>query len=83
VSGRPVTPLERYVDAGELAAIAGVSTSTIKRWVRAGCPSETWGMARTRRFLPSQALAWASARGRMGGRPGPRSQRAPGSQPKE
>jgi hypothetical protein len=30
--------------------------------VAAGMPSETWGMARTRRFLASEAMAWAHAR---------------------
>ena len=53
---------ERYVDARELAALMGVSTRTIKRMVAEGMPSETWGMARTRRFLPSVALAWARSR---------------------
>lgn len=58
-------PLERYVTAAELAQLMGVSTSTIKRLVAAGLPSESWGMARTRRFLPSQAMAWAHARANM------------------
>lgn len=53
---------ERYVDARELAALMGVSTRTIKRMVAAGMPSETWGMSRTRRFLPSEAMEWARAR---------------------
>jgi predicted DNA-binding transcriptional regulator AlpA len=52
-------PSERYVDARELAALMGISTSTVKRWVAQGLPSETWGMSRTRRFLPSRAIAWA------------------------
>jgi len=54
-----MTPNERHVDARELAALMGVSPTTIKRMVAAGMPSETWGMKRTRRFLPSQAMAWA------------------------
>jgi predicted DNA-binding transcriptional regulator AlpA len=54
--------LERYVDMRELAELMGVSTRTIKRMVADGMPSETWGMSRTRRFLPSEALAWARAR---------------------
>lgn len=54
---------ERYRDARELSELMGVSTTTIKRWVREGMPSETWGMRRTRRFLASQAIAWARARG--------------------
>jgi hypothetical protein len=53
---------EKYVDARELADLMGVSVSTIKRWVAAGMPSETWGMRRTRRFLPSQAIRWARSR---------------------
>jgi phage terminase Nu1 subunit (DNA packaging protein) len=68
VTDRPetVVPLgERYVDARALAELMGVSATTIKRFVRAGMPSETWGMARTRRFLPSQAMAWAAQRSRM------------------
>src|SRR3954466_14745405 len=56
------TPAERYVDARELAAVMGVSTRTITRLVAEGMPSETWGMARTRRFLPSVATAWARER---------------------
>lgn len=55
--------LERYVTAGELAELMGVSTSTVKRMVAGGMPSETWGMSRTRRFLPSAAIAWARDRG--------------------
>jgi hypothetical protein len=57
--------LERYVDARELAALMGVSPSTVKRMVAEGMPSETWGMSRTRRFLPSAAMAWAHGRGTM------------------
>ena len=53
---------ERYVDARELAAQMGVSVRTVKRWVAAGAPSETWGMSRTRRFLPSEVIAWARSR---------------------
>ena len=39
----PSPPVERYVCAAELAATMGVSLSTVKRWNRAGMPSETWG----------------------------------------
>jgi predicted DNA-binding transcriptional regulator AlpA len=60
-----VPPLERYVDARELAELMGVSRSTVKRLVAAGMPSETWGMSRTRRFLPSKAMAWAHDRATM------------------
>jgi hypothetical protein len=59
VTGRPQEP---YVDGRELAKQMGVSTRTIKRWVALGMPSETWGMTRTRRFLPSRAIAWAQNR---------------------
>jgi phage terminase Nu1 subunit (DNA packaging protein) len=57
-----VPTLERYVDARELAELMGVSTTTVKRMVAAGMPSETWGMSRTRRFLPSQAMTWVRNR---------------------
>lgn len=53
------------MDARELAELMGVSTSTVKRWVVAGMPSETWGMSRTRRFLPSEAMRWAHERATM------------------
>ena len=78
MTGAPTLPSpgERYVDARELAHLMGVSVRTIKRMTAAGMPSETWGMARTRRFLPSHAMAWAHARRKMGGpQPGPRPQR--------
>ncbi len=72
-----VPVLERYVTAGELAQLMGVSVSTVKRMVVAGMPSETWGLSRTRRYLPSQAMAWAAARGRMPLPTGPASARTP------
>lgn len=50
---------ERYVSRAELALIMGVSVATIDRLVASGMPSVTWGR-RTRRFLPSQALEWAT-----------------------
>lgn len=68
--------LERYVTAGELAELMGVSVRTVERMRAAGMPSESWGMNRTRRYLPSQAIAWASSRATIKGRPGPRPQRA-------
>lgn len=43
-------------------ALWGVSVRTVNRLTAAGMPSETWGMARTRRYLPSQAIAWAQSR---------------------
>jgi phage terminase Nu1 subunit (DNA packaging protein) len=49
---------ERYVGRVELAAIMGVSVTTVDRLVQAGMPSETWGL-RARRFEPSRAVAWA------------------------
>jgi predicted DNA-binding transcriptional regulator YafY len=57
--------LERYVDARELAELMGVSVRTIKRMTAAGMPSQTWGMRRTRRYLPSQAMGWATARSKI------------------
>lgn len=60
---------ERYVSARELAELMGVSERTVSRWVAEHIPSETWGMTRTRRFLPSEAMAWARAR-RMSRPPG-------------
>ncbi len=64
MTGRLVTaaPIERYVNRRELAELMGVSETTIKRMVATGMPSETWGMRRTRRFLPSRAMAWAHGR---------------------
>lgn len=53
---------ERYVTAPELAAVMGVSVKTIRRFTAIGMPSESWGMARTRRFRVSECLAWARAR---------------------
>jgi hypothetical protein len=50
---------ERYVTRERLAAIMDVSIRTIDRLVVLGMPSETWGI-KARRFLPSQALAWAA-----------------------
>jgi hypothetical protein len=61
--GRERVEPERYVTAQQLADRMGVSVSTIKRLTRAGMPSESWGLARTRRYLPSQAIAWAIERG--------------------
>ena len=52
---------EAYVDRREMARIMGVSIATLDRLVRDGLPSVTWGR-RTRRFLPSEALAWANDR---------------------
>lgn len=75
--------LERYVTAGELAELMGVSLRTVKQWTSEGMPSETWGM-RARRYLPSQAMGWAHARGTMSAvnRSGRRANAA-GHQPKE
>jgi len=58
VRGLPTPVRERYVSRRQLAEIMGVSVSTVDRWVQAGMPSSTWGL-RARRFLPSQAVAWA------------------------
>jgi len=63
--GATTSPLERYVTNAELAELMGVSVRTIKQLTAEGMPSENWGMARTRRYLPSEAIAWARERGRM------------------
>jgi excisionase family DNA binding protein len=55
-------PVERYLTAGQLAELMGVSLSTIRRMTAAGMPSETWGMARTRRYLASECIPWARDR---------------------
>jgi DNA-binding XRE family transcriptional regulator len=68
VTGPPtvvVPPVERYVTRSELARTMGVSESTIKRLDKDGMPSETWGMKRTRRYLPSACVAWARGRPMM------------------
>jgi phage terminase Nu1 subunit (DNA packaging protein) len=52
---------ERYVDRKELAAMLGVSASTVDRMRVAGMPSVTYGR-RLRRFKPSVCLAWIHAR---------------------
>jgi hypothetical protein len=54
-------PPEPYVTRAELALLMAVSITTIDRMVAEGMPSETWGR-RSRRFLPSAAIAWARAR---------------------
>lgn len=59
--GHGLAEPERYVSRVELAAIMGVSVTTVDRLVRAGMPSETWGL-RARRFRPSRAVAWARGR---------------------
>jgi phage terminase Nu1 subunit (DNA packaging protein) len=53
---------ERWITNRELAELMGVSLSTIKRWTAGGMPSETWGMARTRRYLASACVNWARSR---------------------
>jgi phage terminase Nu1 subunit (DNA packaging protein) len=70
-----VSELERYVDARELAQLMGVSVRTVNRLTVAGMPSETWGMSRTRRYRPSEALEWARSRAYDGSSPGSRPQR--------
>lgn len=62
VTGLPAPETERYVDRRGLADLMGVSVATVDRMVRAGMPSVKWS-ARTRRFKPSVALAWARTRG--------------------
>jgi phage terminase Nu1 subunit (DNA packaging protein) len=63
VRGLPVVQPEAYVTRVELAQLMHVSVDTVDRMVRAGMPSETWGR-RSRRFLPSRALAWAREQSR-------------------
>lgn len=63
ITGLPTPASERYVTREQLADVMGVSVSTVDRWVSEGMPSETWGL-RARRFLPSQAIAWARERAR-------------------
>lgn len=58
--GRSPLP-ERYITRAELAKLMGVSLKTVDKLVREGMPSETWGL-RSRRFLPSRAIAWARTR---------------------
>jgi hypothetical protein len=53
---------ERYITAAELAWLMGVSLSTVRRWTATGMPSETWGMARTRRYRAPDCIEWAQAR---------------------
>jgi predicted DNA-binding transcriptional regulator AlpA len=53
---------ERYVARAELAHIMGVSVATVDRMVAQGMPSVTWGR-RTRRFIPSAAIDWATQKG--------------------
>jgi hypothetical protein len=62
MTGQLLTAPERYVTNVELAQHMRVSTSTIKRWLRAGCPSHTWGMKRTRRYLISEVEVWLEQR---------------------
>jgi hypothetical protein len=57
-----------FIDARRLAAVMGVSTTTIEQWSAAGMPSETWGIKRTRRFQVSEVIVSAGPRG--GCRPG-------------
>lgn len=71
---------ERYVAAGELASIMGISQRTVKRWVAEGMPSETWGL-RTRRFLPSECVAWARGRVYHDGEPERRANAVSGEPP--
>ena len=55
----------RIVDWDFLVLKVGVAVlwiATIDRMVAEGMPSVTWGQ-RTRRLLPSTAIAWAANRG--------------------
>jgi phage terminase Nu1 subunit (DNA packaging protein) len=59
---------ERYVDSRGLAEALGVSVTTVKRWTRAGAPSETWGM-RVRRFRVSEVETWLRRADTLSGNP--------------
>jgi excisionase family DNA binding protein len=61
IVGLPNVEPERYLTVAEFAALLGVSVPTVRRWITAGMPSETWG-ARLRRIRPSIALAWLRSR---------------------
>ena len=77
-----VVPLpEPYVGKATMAGLLGIGVRSLDRWVVEGCPSETWGMKRTRRFLPSAVVAWA--RERDYAQAGPVSEGGAGNQPKE
>lgn len=52
---------EPFLKYEQLAGLMGVSERTLKRWLRLGMPSYKWGGAR--RFLLSECVAWAQARG--------------------
>ncbi len=58
----PTLEPERWVTRQQLAAIMCLSVRTIDSMVEDGMPSDTWGR-RTRRFLPSKAIAWARKQG--------------------
>ena len=62
MSAIAVQPAERYVTRRELAELLSVSQRTVDALVADGMPSETWGMKRTRRFLPSACIAWLRER---------------------
>jgi hypothetical protein len=57
---------EAYVTRHELAERMCVSVRQIDRFIAEGMPSYRWGH-RTRRLLPSEALAWMRARSRRTG----------------
>lgn len=59
----PLRGPEPWLSIAQLAEHLSVSERTINRWVREGCPSETWGLA-ARRFQASTVLRWASQRTR-------------------
>lgn len=49
---------EQYLDRSRLAEIMGTPAKTVDRFVVLGVPPTTWGF-RSRRSIPSQAIAWA------------------------
>jgi len=55
------TAPDRYLKPDELSYHLQVSTRTIRRWVRDGCPSHPWG-ARLVRFRLGEVEAWLNDR---------------------
>jgi len=53
---------EPYISRREMAELMGISLDRLDHLVKAGMPSETWGLRR-RVFRASVALAWAKQHG--------------------
>ena len=65
VQGLPVRQNEPYLTKAQLADLMAVSIRTIDRMMAEGMPYVTFGR-RSRRFLASRAVAWASSREQRG-----------------